>query len=150
KRDTILPLTWSSVLSSERTKASGRATLNLIDGKVSVQLTGLPESDGWDFWLVHGRPDHTLIPQAGDDMRRIGSLKVDGGVASLEVEQGPEAFAGFNPQLAIVTRAGKSPDQSRIVVGVPSLFDSIYRSEQLGRPGVLDDDQTPAARLEKP
>src|SRR5215831_3655230 len=133
-REAVLPLAWSSALSTERTNAAGRATLDLNKGKVSVLVSGLPEGGGWDFWLVHGRPDHTLIPEAGDDMRLIGSLRVDRDVASLDAESGPDAFAGFNPQLAIVTRAGKSPDQSRVVAGAATLVDALYRSEQLGPP----------------
>jgi cytochrome c peroxidase len=149
-REAALPLAWSGALSTERTRASGSAMLDLANGRVSVRLKGLPEGGGWDFWLVHGRPDHTLIPEAGDDMRFVGNLKVDRDVASLDTQRGAEAFAGFNPQLAIVTRAGQSPDQSRVVVGSATLFDCLYRSEQLGRPGIFDDDQTPAEGVEKP
>src|SRR5215831_6810025 len=152
-REAVLPLAWSGALSTERTKAAGRATLDLAKGRVSVRLSGLPEGGAWDFWLVHGRPDHTLIPEAGDDMRLVGSLKVNRDIAELDTEPGPAAFAGFNPQLAIISRAGQSPDQSRVVVGTSTLFDAMYRSEQLGRPGVLDDGQTsatPAAQAEKP
>jgi cytochrome c peroxidase len=153
-RNIVLPLAWSNVLSTERTAASGQATLDLTTGTVAVRVAGLPQADGWDLWLVHGRSDHTLIPESGDDMRLIGSLELDGNVATFDAQQGPAAFSGFNPQLAIVTRAGQSPDRSRVLVGAATLFDSIYRSEQLGRLGILGDnedkDQTPPAAREKP
>ncbi|MGH9824122.1 MAG: hypothetical protein ACREDR_12820, partial [Blastocatellia bacterium] len=150
ERTLQLPLTWSSILSTEKTGASGSATLNLSEGKLSVEATGLPTSStGWEFWLVHGRADHTLIPATGDDMRRVGTMAVAGNTAKLDVQLGAAAFAGFNPELAIITRAGETPDRSRVVAGEASLFDSLYRSEELGRFGLTEEVQAPQREKKK-
>ena len=139
-RNLVLPLHWSKGLSDEHTKATGYAKLDMIEGKVLAEVKGLPEAEGWDFWLVENRsgPGLTVLPEQGDVMVLVGSLKREGKLARVQAELGGEAFANFRPDLVIVTRAGKSPEQSRVLTGNTSLFNSLYRSAQLGRFGVLD------------
>ena len=43
-RNWVIPIGWFKGLSTEHTYASGKATLNLIDGTVSVECRGASES----------------------------------------------------------------------------------------------------------
>ncbi|MGA9773975.1 MAG: hypothetical protein WBV94_33395 [Blastocatellia bacterium] len=133
----ILSLHWSKGLSDEYTKASGHAKIDLINGKVSVAVNGLSASEGWDFWLVQNRPDGSIMPEPDDTLIKVGSLKPDGKFTMLLSDLGSNAFVGFRPDLAIVTRAGKRPDESRVLVGNTSLFNSLYWNTYPGQFGVL-------------
>jgi hypothetical protein len=118
----------------------------MIEGKVTVAVTGLAEANSYDFWLVENRPapGHTVMPEQSDNMVRVGTLKREGEFARLQAYLGGEAFANFRPDLAIITLSGKGPDESRIITGNTSLFNSLYRSAQLGHFGRLEGSESPA------
>jgi hypothetical protein len=141
-RNIVMGLSWSKGLSEQHTKAYGYAKLDLVAGTVSSEVTGLPEDQGWDLWLIQDNPgeSRTVLPEAGDRMIRIGTLKPEGAVARLESDLGAEAFKNFRVDFAIVTEEGKGPDESRLLVGTLSLFHDLYRSAQQGRFGVLPQD----------
>lgn len=134
----ILSLHWSKGLSDEYTKASGHAKLDMIKGKVTVAVSGLAAAEGWDFWLVQNRPDSSLLPEPDDTLIKVGSLKPEGQFLKLQSDLGSDAFASFRPDLAIVTRAGKSPQESRVLMANTSLFHSLYWNTYPGQFGVGD------------
>jgi mono/diheme cytochrome c family protein len=142
----VLPLRWSRGLSDDYTAASGYTKLDMIDGKVTVAVTGLAETNSYDFWLVENRsiPGHTIMPEQGDNMVQVGTLKREGKLTSLQAALGSEAFANFRPDLAIVTLSGKRPEESRVITGNTGLFNSLYRSGQLGHFGQLEGSTSPA------
>lgn len=147
-RNLVLKLHWSRGLSDDYSTASGYAKLDMVDGKVTVAVTELPETESYDFWLVENRstPGNTVIPEQGDVMVSVGTLKREGSIARLQANLGGDAFANFRPDLAIVTRSGKGPDESRVITGNTSLFNSLYRSGQLGHFGVLDGSELSKAK----
>lgn len=145
----VFGMGWSKGLSTEKTYAHGLVKLDLIDGKVSAEAQGLPSSEGWDLWLIDNGSESSVIPDSGDAMIRVGSLKPDGKAAKLEADLGPDAFDGFDPDLYIITRSGKSPSQERVLVGTTTLFHRLYRSGREGRFGVLADAEPPAPAVEK-
>jgi hypothetical protein len=113
---------WFKGLSTEETSASGRINLNLIDGIIKVEANGLPKTEGFDLWLVDNGVYDTVLPEENDSMLRVGSLEFKGEVARLEANLGQDAFASFDPDLYIITRSGKSPVESRVLVGTTTLF----------------------------
>jgi hypothetical protein len=137
-RNWVLSMGWFKGLSTEQTYASGRATLNLIDGTVSVVIDGLPKAEGWDVWLVDNSAG-SVLPEAGENMLRIGSLQTDGKVATLKADLGSRAFTDFELDLIVVTRAGMSPIENRLLAGTTSLFHRLYRTKQRGEFGALSD-----------
>ena len=139
-RNIVMGLGWSKGLSDEYTKAFGYAKLNLVDGIVAAEVSGLPPDQGWDLWLVQDNPGpgKTVLPEHGDTMIRIGTFAHDGPMGRLESNLGKETFRDFSPDFAIVTHEGKSPDESRILVGTLSLFHDLYRSAKAGHFAVLD------------
>jgi cytochrome c peroxidase len=128
-----------SGISTEFTSAQGKASLNLVDGKVAVEVKGLPQAGGYDVWLVDNTsgPSNGILPEEGDPMIRLGRLTESGGAAKLEAILAQDFFAGFELDLLVVTHAGKSPIEDRVVVGTTTLFHRLHRSQQRGQFGVL-------------
>lgn len=126
-------------ISDEFNKAQGFAHINLIDSKVSVEIEGLSKSENYDVWLVDNTsgPSNGILPEEGDPMIRAGSLTHQGNVAKLDVSLASDTFANFELDLLVVTPAGKSPVENRVVVGTTTFFHRLHRSEQRGQFGVL-------------
>jgi hypothetical protein len=142
-RNVVLSMGWLKGLSTEKTKAAGQVTLNLIDGIVSVEAEGLSREESWDFWLIDNGPGSSVTPDAGDAMVRVGSLKQHGKLAKLEANLGSKAFVDFDPDLYVVTRAGKNPAEERILAGTTTLFHRLYQSGRRGEFGKLADMDLP-------
>jgi hypothetical protein len=141
-RNWVIPIGWFKGLSTEHIYASGKATLNLIDGTVSVDVAGLSAAEGWDVWLVDNGVG-SVLPEAGENMLRIGSLRHEGKVARLKADLGSRAFADFELDLIVITKAGMSPIEDRTLVGTTTLFHRLYRSKQRGTPWQLSDHARP-------
>jgi cytochrome c peroxidase len=142
-RKLILPLQYSKGRSARFTRAQGQATLDLVDGSLSVVVSGLSDQDGFDLWLIDNRSGRgqNVKPEAGDLRVRVGSLKHEGGTATLQARLGREMPAGFEIDLMVVARSGEDPRAAGLLFGSPSLFQRVYYSEQRGQP---------AARVEGP
>jgi len=150
-RNMVVAMGGFKGLSTIETKAHGRVKLNIVDGTISVEAEGLETSETYDFWMVDNGAGSSVLPEPDDAMTRVGSLKREGKVAKLEASLGSEAFADFDPELFIVTRAGKTPAEDRVIVGTTTLFHRLYRSGQRGQFGVLADaeGQAPPATDER-
>jgi hypothetical protein len=142
-RNVVMSMGYVKGLSTEKMDAFGQVTLNLIDGIVSVQAEGLSKREAWDFWLIDNGPGSSVTPDAEDAIVRIGRLKHSGKVAKLEANLGSKGFVNFDPDLYVVTRAGKNPKEERILVGTTTLFHRLYRSGQRGQFGQLADMELP-------
>src|SRR5919106_796283 len=142
-RNVVMSMGHLKGLSTEKANASGQVTLNLIDGTVSVQAEGLSRGESWDFWLIDNGPGSSVTPDAEDAMVRVGSLKHRGKLAKLEANLGSEGLVTFDPDLYVVTRAGKNPAEERILVGTTTFFHRLYQSGRRGQFGVLEDMDLP-------
>lgn len=142
-RNVVMAMGWFKGLSTEETYAQGVTRLDLIDGKVSVEVTGLAKPEDFDFWLIDDLVG-TAAPEPGDKLVRVGSLTKKGKAAKLEANLGSEAFADFEVDFVAITRAGKSPVEERLLMGTTTLFHRLYRSAQRGQFGVLSDAMPPA------
>src|SRR5687768_5136287 len=142
-RNVVVSMGYMKGLSTEKINAAGQVTLNLIDGTVSVEAEGLSKREAWDFWLIDNGPKSSVMPDAEDVMVRVGSLKHRGKVAKLQANLGSKAFVNFDPDLYVVTRAGKNPAEERILVGTTTLFHRLYRSGQRGQFGQVADMELP-------
>ena len=138
-RNMVLAIGWFKGLSTGNTYASGLAKFNLVDGNVTVAINGLSKDEAWDVWMVDSAAGRSIALENDDNMLRIGSLKHEGKVSTLAASLGKDAFAMFNMDLIIVTKAGKNPIEDRTLVGTTSLFHELYRSKQRGQFGVLAD-----------
>src|SRR5262245_49285392 len=144
----VLPMGWFKGLSTEDDYANGIETLNLIDGLVSVEVKDLPKEAEWDVWLVDSGVG-SVLPEAGENMLRIGSLRHEGKVAKLKADLGKSAFANFELDLIVVTKAGMTPIENRMLVGTTTLFNRMYRAKQRGDISRLSDHPKPEAESGK-
>ncbi|HEY7915066.1 MAG TPA: hypothetical protein VIG62_24370 [Blastocatellia bacterium] len=152
-RNMLLPVGAFQGISTEFTNAHGEAVFNLIDGKINLDVKDLPDSEGYDVWLVDNTsgPSNGILPEEGDPMIRVGSLSVRGNEAKLEARLDANTFDDFELDLVVITRAGKNPVESRVVIGTVTLFHRLHRSEQRGEFGVLKGAESlfkPAAKRE--
>jgi hypothetical protein len=146
-RRLVLPLRYSKGLSAEFTKADGHASLNLIDGSVSIKVAGLSDKEAFDVWLIDNRPGpgQSVKPEPGDVMVRIGRLTHKQGTATLQARLDRETTAGFKLDLVVVARAGENPGDAGLLVGSPTLFQRLYYSEQGGEFARLADTAGPGS-----
>ena len=142
-RNVVMSMGYFKGLSTEKMNASGQLKLNLIDGIVTVEAEGLSKKEGWDLWLIDNGPGSSVTPDAEDAIVHAGSLKHQGKLAKLEANLGNKAFANFDPDLYVITRAGKTPAEERILVGTTTLFHRLYKSGQRGQFGQLADMDLP-------
>jgi mono/diheme cytochrome c family protein len=135
-RNVTIQIGYWKALSSAFTRASGTATLNLIDGTVSVVASGLPADQAWDVWLVDNRPGPrtSVRPEATDRLINVGRLAREGDTAKVAATLGPRTFIDFHVDLVVVARSGGDPGQAGLLFGSPSVFQRLYtarRSERL-------------------
>lgn len=127
-RNVVVTLGWTEGLSTEPSRARGQVKLNLIDGTLRAGVRGLKGQPA-DLWLVDNQdgPGRTVQPEPGDRMIRIGRL--DGAYeAKVAVRLGRDFFPGFELDLAVVTRAGQTPAESRVLLGGRPYFERLYTS----------------------
>jgi hypothetical protein len=118
-------------MSREESKYVGRVRLDAIDGVVSVDVSRLPASGGFDVWLIDDRAGegNSIEPDATDLYIRAGSLAApaDGGdVWTLKAELGGDAFRTFQVDQVAVTKAGEHPTEATVLRGGPDLFQRMY------------------------
>jgi len=135
-RNVTISLGYWKALSAEYTRASGLAKLDLLDGSVSVTVSGLPPGQQWDVWLVDNQPGprQSVKPEPSDAMVRVGRLVSDGDTATVDAKLGRSAFQQFHVDLVVVARAGGDPGTTALLFGAPALFQRLYtafRSERL-------------------
>jgi hypothetical protein len=138
-RNMVLAMGWFKGLSTGNSYASGLAKFNLVDGNVTVAINGLSKDEVWDVWMVDSAAGRSIALENDDNMLRIGSLTHENKVFTLAASLGKDAFATFDMDLIIVTKAGKTPIEDRTLIGTTSLFHRVYHSKQQGQFGVLAD-----------
>jgi cytochrome c peroxidase len=124
-RSVTIALGYWKALSTTYTQASGTAKLNLIDGAVSVTVSGLPTGE-WDVWLIDQRADRSSKPEPADVRIQVGRLTHDGDTARLDAELGTTAFQEFHVDLVVVASAGSDPKTTGLLFGSPPLFQRLY------------------------
>jgi cytochrome c peroxidase len=139
----MITVGWTEGLSTEASSARGQVDLDLIEGMVRAKVRGLEGPA--DLWLVDNQdaPGMTVEPEPGDRMFRIGRL-ANG--REIKARLGRDFFRGFELDLLVVSPAGRTPDQSRTLIGTRSYFERLYtttrvqaeRSRETARlPGLL-------------
>ena len=133
-RTLVLPLRYTKGISDKFTLASGRARLDLNDGSLSVEVSGLPSSETHDVWLIDNRPGagQSVRVESRDRTILVGKLRQSGTVATLQTRLDAIDYPGFKLDLLIVTPSGKSPVNASLISGVPSVFQRMLFNEQRG------------------
>jgi len=109
--------------------ASGHATLDMNTGNVTATLNNVPSSGNFELWFVKNVAGGSMAPEATDQMIKVGKFTSGGNSRTLSVAIG--ADIGFDLDLIVVTRAGKKPTESRVVVGDRTLLEKrLFRFRQ--------------------
>jgi hypothetical protein len=109
-------------LSTEKLGAAvGRASLDMNKGKVNATLSNVPNGASFELWFVKNAPGGTMAPESGDQLVKIGKFTGQDGDRTLDVDVGAGVL--FDLDLLVVTRAGKKPTESRILVADRTLFE---------------------------
>lgn len=130
-RNISIPVSWTEVLATERSKARGRVEIDLIDGTVRAEVRGLDGRTA-DLWLVDNLdgPGRTVRPEPGDRMIHVGPLRPDGTVSA---DLTGASFRGFEIDLAVVSARGRTPAESRLLVGSRPFFERLYTRTRVAR-----------------
>ena len=131
KTKLVLSLGHFKGLSAAFSNAHGRAVLDLADGSLSVEVSGLSERENFDIWLVHNRPGpgRSVKPEPGDRMIRAGQLVRDGDKSRLQTALDRDSLIGFKLDLMVVTANGRNPMDSGLLFAAPNVFQKLYYSE---------------------
>ncbi|MFL6192573.1 MAG: hypothetical protein ACJ75H_00270 [Thermoanaerobaculia bacterium] len=127
----ITGLGWVRGLSKEYSTALGRVDLDMLRGRISAEVEGLGTAA--DVWLVDNQEGRgkSVAPEAGDRMVRVGRLEPRGERARLTARLGQDFFDGFELDLIVVTRAGKTPAESVILCGSRPFYERLYTRERV-------------------
>ena len=126
-RNIEIPVAWTDSLSTEPSKAHGRVHLDLIDGVVRAEVRGLKGRPA-DLWLVDNQegPGRTVQPEPGDRMIPIGRLRTQGDADTISADLVSEFFRDFEIDLVVISPHGRTPAESRLLIGTRPFFERLY------------------------
>lgn len=127
----MITVGWTEGLSTEPSTARGQVDLDLFEGAVRAEVQGL-DGQPADLWLVDNQdgPGRTVQPEPGDRMVRIGRL-AGGSDSKVSARLGREFFRDFELDLVVVSRAGRTPAESSMLLGTRSYFERLYTTTRL-------------------
>ncbi len=133
--DVVLPLAPARFFVTERTDVRGFVKLDLIDGDVVVELSGLDRQV--DVWALDNAVHTSVLPgDEGDNLVHLARLSPEkSDVVRIEKDLGPEAFRGFQLDWVFVSDAGVDPSESRLATATRSFFERQYTRRRLAREG---------------
>jgi len=138
--DTAVSLKLSAFnsLSADPMGAEGIAKLDLIKGHMVVQLDGLSEAG--DVWLVDNQDGGSVLPDAADNMVRIGTLELVEGADqfALETDIDPNMLKGFRVDVVAISEEGRTPVEAGLLFGRTPLFNRMYTQERIAKEQGLD------------
>jgi hypothetical protein len=124
-----LGLVTDKVKGADGQFVSGQATLDMNTGDVTATLNHAPATGNFELWMVKNVTGGTVAPEATDQMLKIGKFSKQGAFRTLTASLGTDV--AFDMDLLVVTRAGKTPDQSVVAVGDRTLFEKrLFRFRQ--------------------
>lgn len=138
-----LGLSPAKALSRAAAGASGRAVLDLADGRFRVDVDGLPADATYEVWLEDHRPHDQGQgqPHTAPSALKVGALSGEGGKLSLAATLDRDRLSGLTLDAITVARAGEQPEAGGVLRGSPGLFHRMYYSDrawtvaQVGAPG---------------
>jgi cytochrome c peroxidase len=130
-RTLVLPLGYVKGLSTRFVLAEGSVTLDLVEGSLAVEVSGLAGDGPHEVWLVDNRPGpgRSVRAEPGDALLRVGALQPAGRSARLHAPLGRELLATFELDQVVVTPAGQNPATAGLLFGSPTLFQRLFHAE---------------------
>jgi len=142
-------LSFAKGLSVEPTLATAQIDLDLESGVTTLRVTGFAPEEELEVWLVDNQPGkgRTAMPEDGDDLMRIATVRGSTGSRPLELHLGPDVFRSFAVDLVVIARSGSGPSQG-LLFGSPTAFDRLYeRARNHTLTGSMDEEIQRLVRL---
>jgi mono/diheme cytochrome c family protein len=127
-----IPLGYSKALSGEFSRAQGRMRLDLLEGWVTVEVSGL-DAGGYEVWLVDNKTGwHKAGGQEkANAMQRLGRLEPNSeGKRILKTRLDGLAMSGFTLDLVAITREEGNPEEGGILFGTPGFMQRLYYGDK--------------------
>lgn len=128
-----IALSWSKALSDRFSPGSGLINVDLHESRIVGHFSGLPANGVWDIWIIENADDlnNSVLPESTDHLLKAASFASDAqGEAVVEVTQ-LEALRAIRIDMIVLSEGGRSPLESRLLVGMSSLFQRYYTRERL-------------------
>ena len=124
-------------LATETVDAHGFVELDLIGGKVLVELSGIDRKV--DVWALDNIPGvgRNILPESGDRLVHLARLAPGEGIVRAEKDLGAEAFRGFELNFVFVSNAGADPGEHRLMSGTRPYMEVLYTKRRLAREGFV-------------
>src|SRR5262245_41918651 len=128
-----IPLTGLRGLTSGSFNAGGRVSIDLTNGSVWSDATGLPATDTFDLWFIDNRTgsSQSTFAELQDVTRKVGTYHFD---STRRLHSLPEmttllAPGGFFPDRAVVVASGQSPLGPFVLTGSSTTFDRLLHRQ---------------------
>ena len=136
-RDVVIRLAPSRFFATKKVETHGFVRLDLIEGKVAIELAKLDQAV--DVWLLDNKPGpgKSIVPEDGDVVIHLGRLAPtkDGADVFFEKNLGPDAFRGVEVNWIYVSEAGADPAKSRLLYASRTSYENRYTRARLAREG---------------
>src|SRR5262249_7127129 len=103
----------------------GAAQLDLIDGKVAIEVEGLPQDRAWQVWLLDNKegPGRGALHDAGDNTLRLGALVQGQRALELRMQFEPSQLAKLEVDAVLVAEADPAGQPATpALFGMPKAF----------------------------
>jgi hypothetical protein len=124
-------LSTEKIIGADGLLMRGSAILDLNRGTVDTFIHNAPNTGSFDLWLVKNVAGGTVAPEATDQMLKVGTFQGTGPERTLSVSLGGNVL--FDLDLIVLTRPGKKPNQSCLLVGDRTLFEKRLFRFRLGK-----------------
>lgn len=114
--------------STEARHAAGSSRIDLQTGRITAHVTGVDGDRDYALWLVDNEAaaGESAMPDPGDKLIRVGTLKRDGADATLDARVDVGLFDHFQIDMVVVARDGERPGPDSVLFGSFSLFQRLY------------------------
>ncbi|WP_367155456.1 hypothetical protein [Methylomonas sp. HYX-M1] len=117
---------YSKTSSAAANLGKGVVSINLIDGRLSAAIDGLPESGDYQLWLLNNQQRGGGQP----DAINLGQLQRVGDHHRLTLALNRELMQDFTVDAAAIAEAGDNPRTHALLSGSPGLLQRLYFSER--------------------
>ena len=133
----VLPLEPTRFFLTEKTGMRGLVELDLIDGGVKIELSGLDRKV--DVYALDNAANTGILPGDEGDrlihLARLAPSKDKAAVVRFEKALGREAFRGFELDWIFVSNAGMQPTESRLLFSTRNHFERQFTKQRLTAEG---------------
>ena len=125
-----IPLTALRGLTSGSFNAGGTVRIDLTNGVVSSQVTGLPADGVFELWLIDNRngSQQTTFAEKNDVVAPVGTYRWESSQHRLYTTF-REPTHGFFPDRAFVVSAHENPLHSFVLTGSSTIFDRLLHGQ---------------------